>query len=86
MVVYLYLGAVVRVLCRQQAREALRLLRDGLLALLLTRPVAVHIMRFQESPSPPPMAVKLHVHYCVLSFCLPLHIGVGDPWGDRIKV
>lgn len=85
-VVYLDLGAVVRVLCRQQAREALGLLRHRLLALLLTRPVAVHVMRFQESPSPPPMAVKLHVHYCVLGFCLPLHIWVGDPWGDTKKV
>lgn len=56
-ITYLYLGAVVGVLCRQQAREALGLLLHRILVLLLTGSVTVHVTRFWGKPSPPPVTV-----------------------------
>lgn len=71
---YLYLGAVVCFLCRQQAWEAHRLVLIRILILLLTGPVTVHVTRFWGKPSPPPVTVQPHVHCCVLISFLPLHV------------
>lgn len=80
---YLYLGAVVRVLRRQQAGEA-GLLRRRDLVLLLAGPVAVHAARVGVEPPPPPVAVERHVHRRVFLISrLRRHVRVGDPWPDR---
>lgn len=81
---YLDLGAVVRLLRRQQAGEAglLRLLL--LLLLLLAGPVAVHAAGVGVEEPPPPVAVQRHVHRRVFVVArLRRHVGVGEPWPDR---
>lgn len=78
---YLDLGAVVGVLCRQQTWEPLRLLLDRVLVLLLAGPVTVHVTRFRGEPSPPPVAAQAHIHCHIL--ISSMDVWVGDAWGER---